>query len=204
MIAWIFNSQTYTELYHQLYDRFIADFFDSGACQRLIDTTSALIAPYVERDPTKFCTWEDFEAGVKALGVFCRLRAESVRGQLAGTIPSTSQGQAADSAALVDAEGLVLTDMGSMDAAGGRGVGESGGAAAPGNPEAGEAFAPAGQSDRQARPRDFQPQDGLCPGAGLSAAGWTLLGASVAVLLAGLLTAGQFRRRGGFRIHRRQ
>jgi hypothetical protein len=50
----------------------------------IIDETAELIAPYVEKDPTKFCTYEEFEAGVSALKEFCSLREESIRLQLAG------------------------------------------------------------------------------------------------------------------------
>ena len=91
MVAWIFRSQEYTDLYHQYYAQFIEELFDSGSCQALIDSTFALIAPYAAEDPTLFCTYEEFEQGVEALRTFCALRAESVRGQLAGTVPSTWQ-----------------------------------------------------------------------------------------------------------------
>ena len=60
-----------------------------------------MIAPYVEKDPTKFCTYEEFETGAATLSEFCLLRAESVRGQLDGSIPSDSDGQSADSTALI-------------------------------------------------------------------------------------------------------
>lgn len=52
---------------------------------------------------------------------FCLLRAASVDGQLNGTIPSTSEGQAQDSSTLVDASELTVADMGSMGNAMGRG-----------------------------------------------------------------------------------
>ena len=80
-----------------------------------MDRAAALIAPYVERDPTKFCTVDEFETGVAALREFCRLRAESVQGQLDGSIPATAAAQAADPAALVDAGELDLSDMGGMN-----------------------------------------------------------------------------------------
>ena len=129
MLAWIFGSEAYTALYHQYYAAFLNECIDSGYCARLIDETAAMIAPYVEEDPTKFCTYEEFEAGVSALRTFCQLRAESVAGQLAGSIPSTSQGQAEEGAYLVDASSLNLSDMGSMT--GGEG-GRGGGFAKPG------------------------------------------------------------------------
>lgn len=115
MLAWIFSNEEYTALYHEYFAEFISELFDSGEFEELIDSTSAMIAPYVEKDPTKFCTYEEFEAGVGALREFCLLRAESVRGQLEGTIPSTSEAQAADGSALIDASALNINDMGGMD-----------------------------------------------------------------------------------------
>ena len=69
----------------------------------------------MERDPTKFCTYQEFEAGVQALTAFCTLRSQSVDGQLSGSIPSTNKGQAADSSNLVDASTLSLAQMGTME-----------------------------------------------------------------------------------------
>ena len=128
MLAWIFASEEYTALYHQYFAEFIETYFDSGYFTRMMEETYELIAPYVEKDPTKFCTYEEFEEGFAALEQFCLLRAESVSGQLAGTIPSTDEGQSQDSSALVDASGLEISAMGSMNAGGmGGGMGRPGG-----------------------------------------------------------------------------
>ena len=119
MLAWIFADESYTELYHTYFDTFISEYFESGYFENLITETENLIASYVEQDPTKFCTYEEFETGVDTLKSFCLLRAESSRGQLDGTIPSTSDGQQEDDSALVDASSISLTDMGSMGHGGG-------------------------------------------------------------------------------------
>ena len=110
MIDWIFSGEEYMALYHQYFEEFLA----SVDPDVIIREAHDLIAPYVEKDPTRFCTAEDFETGVEALRTFCTLRAESAAGQLAGEIPSTDAGQAADGSALIDASGLTLSDMGSM------------------------------------------------------------------------------------------
>ena len=115
MLAWIFASEEYTQLYHQYFAEFIASYFDSGYFAQMIDSVQELIAPYVEQDPTKFCTYEEFETGVATLKEFCLLRAESISGQLAGTIPATSDGQSQDSSTLIDASDLNISDMGTMN-----------------------------------------------------------------------------------------
>lgn len=114
MLAWIFASDEYTEMYHTAFSEFIEKFFDSGYIPDLIEKTAEMLSPYVEKDPTKFCTYEDFEKGAEALKEFCVLRAESVSGQLGGSIPSTSDGQSADSSNLVSADGLELSATGNM------------------------------------------------------------------------------------------
>lgn len=104
MLAWIFESEEYTQLYHEAFSGFIDSVFTSGEFERLFDETLALISPYVERDPTKFCTYEEFELGAQTLREFCLLRAESISLQLAGE------------EAEVDASGLDISAMCSMNA----------------------------------------------------------------------------------------
>ena len=112
MIAWIFENEEYTELYHQYFEEFITSYFDSGYFAEMIDDVGAMISPYVEKDPTKFCTYDEFEKGVATLKEFCLLRAESVSGQLDGTIGSTSDTQKSET--LIDAGDMQIDDMGSM------------------------------------------------------------------------------------------
>ncbi|MDE6594181.1 MAG: CotH kinase family protein [Oscillospiraceae bacterium] len=109
MISWIFGNDEYTAQYHALLAEFVTTDFEA-----LITKTSDLISEYVEKDPTKFCTYEEFEKGVSAIKTFCTLRTQSIEGQLSGIIPSTSDGQNADIMALVDTSSLTLSDMGSM------------------------------------------------------------------------------------------
>ena len=120
MLAWIFNSEEYTSQYHALFAEWISSYFDSGIFEEFFDAVSAMIAPYVQSDPTKFCTYDEFEQGVETLRSFCLLRAESISGQLDGSIPSTSDGQQSDSSSLIDASSLTISDMGSMGNAVGR------------------------------------------------------------------------------------
>ena len=111
MIAWIFDQEEYTERYHQLFKEFI----NSVDFVALIEKTAELIGEYVEKDPTKFCTFEEFQKGVEALAQFGNLRSESVQGQLDDVIPGTTKGQRKDSSALIDASDLELSALGSMN-----------------------------------------------------------------------------------------
>ena len=89
MVDWIFDSPEYTALYHQYFQEFL----ETVHPEALTGSAAALIAPYVERDPTRFYTYEEFETGVETLETFCRLRTESIAGQLDGSIPSTEEGR---------------------------------------------------------------------------------------------------------------
>ena len=128
MIAWIFDSEEYTNEYHELFREFLAK-IDIDA---MISKTADMIDQYVQKDPTKFCTYEEYQKGVEAIKTFCQLRTESVQGQLDGTIPSTTEGQNADSSALIDTSSLNISDMGTM----GGGKGGFGGGNNGGKPEA--------------------------------------------------------------------
>lgn len=112
MLAWIFADEEYTSLYHQYFAEFIAEYFDSGYFSDMMDSVKAMIGPYVQQDPTKFCTYEEFETGIDTLKAFCLLRAESISAQLSGAIGSTGDTQ--DEATLIDAGSLQVSDMGSM------------------------------------------------------------------------------------------
>ena len=121
MVSWIFSQENYTEAYHKAFADFISSYFESGYFEELFDETIEMISPYVEKDPTAFCTYEEFQSAAETLKEFCLLRAESVKAQLDGTIPSTSSGQAEDSSNLIDASSLDISVMGSNSFGGARG-----------------------------------------------------------------------------------
>lgn len=126
MLAWIFNNEEYTQMYHEYFREFITEIFDSGVFSEMIDSAEELISQYVEEDPTKFCTYEEFLTGVETLKEFCLLRAESITGQLDGIIGSTSEEQQ-DKENFVDAGNILISDMGSMNNSMGGGMGNRGG-----------------------------------------------------------------------------
>ena len=110
----LMQHSAYFAQYHAYFDDFISGYFESGYFQDFIADTRAMIAPYVEADPTAFCSYEDFLLGVETIEAFCLLRAESVRGQLDGTIPATIAAQAEDNSGFVDASSIWLPDMGEI------------------------------------------------------------------------------------------
>ena len=68
-------------------------------------------------------SYDEFQKGVTTLKSFISLRTESIRKQLDGEIPSTTEGQKTVSSQLVDASGISINDMGSKGQAGSKGNG---------------------------------------------------------------------------------
>ena len=198
MIDWIFASEEYTELYH----KYFREFLDTVDFTSIIQQAQELIGPYVEKDPTKFCTYEEFQQGVAALTSFCTLRGESVDAQLSG------------SDAAVDASGLTLSDMGTMNNAMGAGMmqmeGESSDEQTRGEipeestqPSSDETEGTASRMPEIQMPEGMEDMmgQGRVPGTQQDGSGatqdsvqWILLVASVMVLAAGLLFAVKFKR----------
>ncbi len=87
MLARILENRNYT----WLYERYHIELLNTDM-ETLVKRTQAMIAPYVLRDPTKFCTYEEFENGVDALLAFLELRSESIQLQLRGTTAQVDVG----------------------------------------------------------------------------------------------------------------
>ena len=114
MFDWIISSDNYTEMYHEYYQEFLDEFYTSGYLENLVTSTYDMIKDYVEKDPTKFCEYSEFEKAVETIKQFVLLRCESISGQLDGSIGSTDAEQQADSSTLIDASSITISDMGSM------------------------------------------------------------------------------------------
>lgn len=90
-----------------------------------------------DADPTAFYTNEEYQAAAEMLRQTIELRAESILGQIEGTIPSTSEGQEAEPYKLLDCSSIDLSVMGNMfeNGRGGfGGPGDFGGAEPMGDP----------------------------------------------------------------------
>lgn len=103
MWNWIVANEEYTALYHE----YFAEFLETVDIISIIDNAYELIKPYVEKDPTAFYTFEEFELGVQTIRQFCQMRSESICMQL-------ENGQTDTNNNYVDASAITLSDMGSM------------------------------------------------------------------------------------------
>lgn len=117
----------YKALYHD-YLRQLCEGYCGSYAQRA-EKLQAMIDPFIYNDPSSLCSYEEYRTAFDALTEFILLRAQSILGQLDGTIPSTTAGQAADSSSLVDASHLEssISAGSSGGPGGGGGGGRSGG-----------------------------------------------------------------------------
>lgn len=110
----LMKNNTYFKQYHTYFNKLITEYFESGYFEAFIEETEKMISPYVKKDKTAFCSYEDYLLAVDTITEFCLLRAESVRGQLDGTIPATIKGQLEDKSNFIDASSVWLPDMGEI------------------------------------------------------------------------------------------
>ncbi|MBO4409496.1 MAG: CotH kinase family protein, partial [Spirochaetales bacterium] len=125
LIAWIFNDCEALAQYHETYSRFVSEYIESGWLKAEIDRVYKMIRPYVEADENSFYSAEEFDVAIENLQAYCSLRGQSIRGQLDGTIPSTSNGQR-NASTLVNGSSVNVSAMGSMGGRGGFGGGGNG------------------------------------------------------------------------------
>ena len=107
--------EEYFQQYQAYFRWFLAEYVESGELSAALWQTAELIAPYVEADPTAFCSYENHRLAVETLEQVCLLRAESARGQLEGRYPATLAQQAQRPGEGVDASHVDLRHLGDFE-----------------------------------------------------------------------------------------
>lgn len=111
------NSQ-YLEKYHAYLKQLCEKYVKGGGFEAYYQKVRNQIDSLVKTDPTAFYTYEEYTAGAEMLYETVLLRADSILGQLEGTIPSTKDGQTENPDALVDSSGIDVKVMGVMEMGG--------------------------------------------------------------------------------------
>ena len=101
----------------------LVDYVENGAFDAFYSRVRSQIDTLVETDPTAFYTYDEYVTAAETLYTVVQLRAQSIAGQLAGTIPDTADAQRADESARIDASDIDLSVMGVMN--GGKGDGNT-------------------------------------------------------------------------------
>lgn len=111
----IYENDEYLSAYHENMERLVSEYVDGGGFDEFYNRTRSIIDDLVKIDPTAFYTYDEYDEAAQTLYKVVKLRAESIKGQLDGTIPSTSQEQEKDKTSFVDTGNIDLSVMGSMN-----------------------------------------------------------------------------------------
>ena len=133
LFDFVLQYEEYKARYHEYYNKLVNEYLYGGKFEETYNRIRTQIDSLVENDPNSMHTYEEYLKGVEVLYDAVMLRAESIKGQLAGIIPSTTDGQSADSSKLVDASHLNLSDLGQFMMGGGFGGNRGDNRQMPGN-----------------------------------------------------------------------
>lgn len=105
----------YLDEYHSEMEKLSDEYVNGGKLDEFYNKTRNMIDELVKNDPTAFYTYDEYDKAAKMLYDTIKLRAESIKGQLDGGIPSTEEEQQKDSSALVDSSSIDISVMGTMN-----------------------------------------------------------------------------------------
>ncbi|MCR5417345.1 MAG: CotH kinase family protein [Lachnospiraceae bacterium] len=114
----LLENEEYLAKYHEYLNQLVEEYVYGGRFEEVYNRIRSQIDSLVDTDPTAFYSYDEYDAAAETLYETIQLRAESIRGQLDGTIPSTDDGQKQDSSNLVDASHIDVTVMGQFDMGG--------------------------------------------------------------------------------------
>lgn len=111
----LLENEDYLAQYHEYLRQLAEEYVQGGRLQEVWERLDAQTDELIETDPTAFYTAEEYEEAKDTLWTVLQLRAESVLGQLDGTIPSTDDGQQNAQDTLIDGNGIDLSVMGEFN-----------------------------------------------------------------------------------------
>ncbi len=114
----LLENEEYLAQYHEYLRMLTEEYIDGGRFDEVYSRIREQIDELVKTDPTAFYTYDEYNVAAEMLYDTVKLRAESIEGQLAGTIPSTDEGQRADQSSFVDASHIDTSKMGSFNMGG--------------------------------------------------------------------------------------
>lgn len=114
----LMENETYHSEYYGYMQRLVDEYINGGSFDAFYKRVRSQIDELVKTDPAAFFTYDEYLLAVDTLYNVVKLRGESIRGQLDGTIPSTESEQR-NSTALIDASSIDLSVMGSINMSGG-------------------------------------------------------------------------------------
>ena len=123
----LLNVEEYREQYHAYLSQLVEEYVDGGRFDEVYQRIRGQIDTLVADDPTSFYTYEEYDQAAQMLYQTVLLRAESVKGQIGGSIPATTAEQQENPSLLMEMSSIDLSVMGSMMGGGRGGMDENGG-----------------------------------------------------------------------------
>lgn len=111
----LLENEEYLAQYHEYLRQLAEEYVQGGRLQEVWERLDAQTDELIETDPTAFYTAAEYEEAKETLWTVLQLRAESVLGQLDGTIPSTDDGQQNAQDTLIDGSAIDLSVMGGFN-----------------------------------------------------------------------------------------
>ena len=108
----LLENEEYLEKYHEYLRKLTEEYVDGGRFEETYNRIGSQIDALVKEDPTAFYSYDEYKTACETLYKAVKLRAESIKGQLDGTIPSTDEEQKQDSVALIDGSEIDVSAMG--------------------------------------------------------------------------------------------
>ena len=114
----LLEDEEYLAKYHEYLEELVDAYVKGGRFDEVYSRIRSQIDELVETDPNALYDYDQYQTAADMLYETINLRAESIEGQLNGTIPSTDAGQRQDSSKLIDASDIDVTVMGQFNMGG--------------------------------------------------------------------------------------
>ena len=114
----LLENEEYLARYHAYLQQLVDEYVNGGRLDETYNRIRSQIDALVETDPNAMYTYEQYQTAAPLLYEVIKLRAQSIDGQLNGTIPSTDEGQREDDSALIDASHIDVSAMGKFNMGG--------------------------------------------------------------------------------------
>lgn len=121
LVNTLLSVEEYKERYHEYLNQIVEEYVNGGLFAAEVERIDTEIGEDVKTDATAYFTYEQYQNALTVFDSLMVLRAQSVAGQLNGSIPSTTQGQSESPNLLVDTGDISISDLGSMGGGGGGG-----------------------------------------------------------------------------------
>ena len=114
----LLENEEYLAKYHEYLRQLAEEYVLGGRFDEVYNRIVSQIDELVKTDPTALYKYDEYTTAKDILYRVFKLRAESIKGQLDGTIPSTDAGQRTDKSNFVDASDIDTKAMGTFNMGG--------------------------------------------------------------------------------------